>query len=46
LKTWITCRWRENKNFREIWKQIIWGNKYIKYKGKWLVKFFICRFWI
>jgi hypothetical protein len=34
LKTWITCRGRENKNFREIRKQIIWGNKYIKYKGK------------
>jgi hypothetical protein len=33
LKTWITCRGRENKiphNFREIRKQIIWGNKYIK----------------
>ena len=41
LKTWITCRGRENKsphNFREIRKQIIWGNKYIKYKGKCLVK--------
>ena len=25
-------------NFREIRKQIIWGNKYIKYKGKCLVK--------
>jgi hypothetical protein len=35
------CRRRENKsphNFREIKKQIIWGNKYIKYKGKCLVK--------
>ena len=41
LKTWITCRGRENKsphNFREIRKQIIWRNKYIKYKGKCLVK--------
>jgi hypothetical protein len=41
LKTWITCRGRENKsphNFREIRKQIIWGNKHIKYKGKCLVK--------
>jgi hypothetical protein len=41
LQTWITCRGRENKsphNFREIRKQIIWGNKYIKYKGKCLVK--------
>jgi hypothetical protein len=41
LKTWITCRGRENKsphNFREIRKQIIRGNKYIKYKGKCLVK--------
>jgi hypothetical protein len=37
----FTCRGRENKsphNFREIRKQIIWGNKYIKYKGKCLVK--------
>ena len=25
-------------NFREIRKQIIWGNKYVKYKGKCLVK--------
>jgi hypothetical protein len=43
LKTWITCRGRENKsphNFREIRKQIIWGNKYIKYKGECLVKVF------
>ena len=27
-----------SQNFREIKKQIIWGNKYIKYKGKCLVK--------
>ena len=41
MKTWITCRGGENKspqNFREIRKEIIWGNKYIKYKGKCLVK--------
>ena len=41
MKTWITCRGGENKspqNFREIRKQIIWGNKYIEYKGKCLVK--------
>ena len=25
-------------NFREIRKQITWGNKYMKYKGKCLVK--------
>ena len=42
LKTWSTCRGgRGNKspqNFRKIRKQIIWGNKYIEYKGKCLVK--------
>ena len=26
------------QHFREIRKQIIWGNKYIKYKGKCLVR--------
>jgi hypothetical protein len=26
------------ENFREIRKQIIWGNKYIKHKGKCLLK--------
>ena len=42
LKTWITCRGgggnKSPHKFREIRKQIIWGNKYIKYKGKCLVK--------
>ena len=44
LKTWITCRGgggggdKSPHNFREIRKQIIWGIKYIKYKGKCLVK--------
>ena len=43
LKTWITYRvggWGDKSpyNFREIRKQIIWGNKYMKYKGKCLVK--------
>ena len=36
LQTWIIC-WRGDtspQNYREIRKQIIWGNKYIKYKGK------------
>jgi hypothetical protein len=44
LKTWITCRGRENKsphNFREIRKQIIWGNKHIKYKGTSLCFLFV-----
>jgi len=41
LKTWTNCGGGENKspqNFREIRKQIIWGNKFIKYKGKCLIK--------
>jgi hypothetical protein len=42
LKTWITCRGGGIKVHtilkKEIKKQIIWGNKYIKYKGKCLVK--------
>ena len=29
---------KSRHNFKEIRKQIIWGNKYIKYKGKCLVK--------
>ena len=35
LKTWIICREGESKipqNFREIRKQKIWENKYIKFK--------------
>jgi hypothetical protein len=39
--TFLELLGRENKsphNFREIRKQVIWGNKYIKYKGKCLVK--------
>ena len=31
---WTICP----QNFRDIRKQIIWGNKYIKYNGKCLVK--------
>ena len=42
LKTWSTCRGgggnKSPQNFRKIRKQIIWGNKYIEYKGKCLVK--------
>ena len=42
LKTWSTCRGgggnKSPHNFRKIRKQIIWGNKYIEYKGKCLVK--------
>ena len=41
LKTWITFREgggdNSPHNFREIRKQIIWGNKYIKHKDKCLV---------
>ena len=41
LKTWIICGGGRNKsthNFREIGKQLTWGNKYIKLKGKCLAK--------
>ena len=41
LKTWIICGGERNNsthNFREIRKQLTWGTKYIKSKGKCLPK--------
>ena len=38
LKTWRRRGDKSPQHFREIRKQIIWGNKYIKYKGKCLVR--------
>jgi len=42
LKIWIICKGgrgdKSPQKIREIRKQIIWGNKYIKYRGKCLVK--------
>ena len=37
IDTYIKGGNKRPHNFRETRKQIIWGNKYIKYKGKCLV---------
>ena len=37
IKTWIICNKKtimEPKQYFQVRKQIIWGNKFIKYKGK------------
>jgi hypothetical protein len=37
IKTWIICNKKnikEPKQYSQVRKQIIWGNKFIKYKGK------------